>query len=74
MGKIILWTLLISTVAVNALAWLVAYFSDLSIVPMFRIALIIGICFITIIFAGSAALLGFLETEDPKKQWNKPEE
>lgn len=73
MKKILLKTFLISVVAVNLLAWLVEYFSEVAIAPMFRVALITGICFIAIILVGSAALLGFLETEDPKDQWNRPE-
>lgn len=72
MRKIVLRTFLVSIVVVNLLAWLVEYYSEVSIALMFRFALIAGIFFITVILAGSAALLGFLETEDPKDQWNKP--
>ena len=74
MKKMLLWTVLASIVVVNALSWLVAQFSDIFIAPMFRMALIAGICFITLIFVGAAALLGFLETEDPESQWNNPDE
>ncbi|MDX1491874.1 MAG: hypothetical protein R3332_11345 [Pseudohongiellaceae bacterium] len=74
MKKIFLWTFFTSIVLVNAVAWLVAYFSDVTIAPLFRIALIVGICFISMIFAGAAALLGFLESEDPDKQWNSTED
>lgn len=64
MKKILLRTFLIAVVVVNLLAWLVDYYSDVSIAIMFRVALIMGIMFITAIFAGAALLLGFLDTEE----------
>lgn len=67
MKKILLRTLLIAFVAVNLLAWLVEYYSDVSIALMFRFALIMGIMFITAIFTGAALLLGFLDTEERTK-------
>ena len=64
MKKILLRTLLIAFVVVNLLAWLVDYYSDVTIGLMFRFALIMGIMFITTIFTGAALLLGFLDTEE----------
>lgn len=68
MKKILLRTFLIAFVLVNLLAWLVEYYSDVSIALMFRFALIMGIMFITTIFTGAALLLGFLDTEERKEQ------
>lgn len=64
MKKILLRTFLIAVVVVNLLAWLVAYYSDITIGIMFRIALIMGVMFITAIFTGAALILGFLDTEE----------
>lgn len=63
MKKILLRTFLISVVVVNLLAWLVDYYSDVSIALFFRFALIMGIMFISAIFTGAALLLGFMDTE-----------
>lgn len=63
MKKILLRTLIIAIVVVNLLTWLVYVYSDASIGWPFRIALIVGIMFITTIFSGAATLLGFLDTE-----------
>lgn len=70
MKKILLRTFIIAVLVVNLLAWLVAYYSDLEIALMFRIALIVGIMFIAGIFTGAAALLGFLDTEKPNQDSN----
>lgn len=67
MKKILLTTLLIAFVVVNLLAWLVGYYSDVTIGLMFRFALIMGIMFITAIFTGAALILGFLDTEERNK-------
>ncbi len=67
MQKILLRTLLIAVVGVNLLAWTVEYFSEVQISFAFRFALIFGILFITAIFAGAAAILGFLDTEERNK-------
>lgn len=48
---------------VNLLTWLVYVYSDTSIGWPFRIALIVGIMFITSIFTGAATLLGHLDSE-----------
>tara|TARA_R110001599_G_scaffold275002_1_gene476221 strand:- start:110 stop:322 length:213 start_codon:yes stop_codon:yes gene_type:complete len=64
MKKILLRTLLIAVVVVNLLAWLVDYYSDVTIAYLFRFALIMGIMFISTIFTGAALLLGFLDTEE----------
>ena len=64
MKKILLRTFLIAVVVVNLLAWLVDYYSDVSIAYLFRFALIMGIMFISTIFTGAALLLGFLDTEE----------
>lgn len=67
MKKILLRTLLIAVVVVNLLAWLVDYYSDVTIAYLFRFALIMGIMFISTIFTGAALLLGFLDTEERKE-------
>tara|TARA_R110002167_G_scaffold89012_3_gene239957 strand:+ start:14207 stop:14419 length:213 start_codon:yes stop_codon:yes gene_type:complete len=64
MKKILLRTFLIAVVVVNLLAWLVDYYSDVTIAYLFRFALIMGIMFISTIFTGAALLLGFLDTEE----------
>lgn len=64
MKKILLRTFLIAVVVVNLLAWLVEYYSDVSIAIFFRVALIVGIMFIAAIFTGAALILGFLDTEE----------
>lgn len=63
MKKILLRTLIIAFVIVNLLAWLVSVYTDVVIGWVFRIALIMGILFITTIFSGAASILGFLDTE-----------
>ncbi len=65
MKRILLVTFVIAVVLVNLLAYLVERFADVPIAFMFRFALIVGIMFITGIFTGAAALLGFFETEKP---------
>lgn len=67
MKKILLRTFLIAVVVVNLLAWLVDYYSDVTIGIMFRVALIMGIMFISAIFTGAALILGFLDTEERKE-------
>lgn len=67
MKRILLRTFLIAVVVVNLLAWLVDYYSDVSIAYLFRFALIMGIMFISTIFTGAALLLGFLDTEERKE-------
>ena len=67
MKKILLRTFLIAVVVVNLLAWLVDYYSDVSINMLFRIALIMGIMFISAIFTGAALLLGFFDLEERKE-------
>lgn len=64
MKKIILRTFIAAIIIVNLLGWLVGVYSVVTIGPMFRIALILGITAIATIFAGSAALLGFLDDEN----------
>jgi len=66
MKKILLRTFVIAVVVVNLLAFLVDFYSDVSIGMLFRIALIIGIMFISTIFTGAALILGFLDTEERK--------
>ena len=69
MKKILLRTFVIAMILVNLLAWLVSYYSAVEIGVLFRIALIMGIMFISTIFTGAALLLGFLDTEErPEKQ------
>lgn len=65
MRRILLVTLISAIIIVNTLAYLVEVYGDVPIAPMFRFALIVGIMFITAIFAGAAALLGFFEKEEP---------
>jgi uncharacterized membrane protein YedE/YeeE len=67
MKKILLRTFLIAIVVVNLLAWLVDYYSDVSINMLFRFALIMGIMFISAIFTGAALLLGFFDLEERKE-------
>lgn len=67
MKKILLRTFVIAVVVVNLLAWLVDYYSDVTIAWMFRFALIMGIMFISAIFTGAALILGFLDTEERSK-------
>jgi len=67
MKKILLRTFLIAVVVVNLLAWLVDYYSDVTIGIMFRVALIMGVMFISAIFTGAALILGFLDTEERKE-------
>lgn len=67
MKKILLRTFVIALVVVNGLAWGVDYYSDVSIGMLFRVALIIGIMFISTIFTGAALILGFLDTEERDK-------
>lgn len=64
MKKILLRTFIIAVIVVNLIAWLVAYYSDVTIGIMFRVALIFGIMFISAIFTGAALILGFLDTEE----------
>lgn len=63
MKKIILRTFIAAIIIVNLLGWLVGVYSEVTIGPLFRIALILGVTAIAIIFSGSAALLGFLDSE-----------
>jgi hypothetical protein len=67
MKKILLRTFVIALIVVNGLAWGVDYYSDVSIGLLFRVALIIGIMFISTIFTGAALILGFLDTEERDK-------
>ena len=55
MKKILLRALVIAVLVVNLLGWLVGVYSEVEIGALFRIALIVGILFITAIFAGFAA-------------------
>ena len=73
MKKILLVTFLIAVIVVNLLAFLVERFADVPIAFMFRFALIVGIMFITAIFTGAAALLGFFEKEKPNNAAQPPE-
>lgn len=64
MKKILLRTFVISMILVNLLAWLVSYYTEVEIGALFRVALVMGIMFISAIFTGAALLLGFLDTEE----------
>lgn len=64
MKKILLRTFVISMILVNLLAWLVSYYTEVEIGALFRVALVMGIMFISAIFAGAALLLGFLDAEE----------
>lgn len=63
MKRILLRTLVIAVLGVNLLAWLVGYYSDVDIGMGFRVALIIGILFISAIFTGAAMMVGALDKE-----------
>lgn len=52
-------------IVVNAAAEAVEYFTDTDIVPYFRVMLIMGIVFISLVFLGALALVGVFETEKP---------
>lgn len=67
MKKILLRTFVIALIVVNSLAWGVDHYSDVSIGILFRVALIIGIMFISTIFTGAALILGFLDKEERDK-------
>ncbi len=72
MKKILLVTFITALVLVNLLAFLVERFAEVPIAFMFRFALIVGIMFITAIFTGAAALLGFFEKEKPNNDPDQP--
>lgn len=63
MKKIMLRALVIAVLVVNLLGWLVGVYSEVEIGALFRIALIVGILFITAIFAGAALIVGALDKE-----------
>lgn len=63
MKKILLRAFVIAVLVVNLLGWLVGVYSEVEIGALFRIALIVGILFITAIFAGAAMLVGALDKE-----------
>jgi hypothetical protein len=63
MKKILLRALVIAVLVVNLLGWLVGVYSEVEIGALFRIALIVGILFITAIFAGAALIVGALDKE-----------
>ena len=63
MKKIMLRALVIAVLVVNLLGWLVGVYSEVEIGALFRIALIVGILFITAVFAGAALIVGALDKE-----------
>ena len=63
MKKIMLRALVIAVLVVNLLGWLVGVYSEVEIGALFRIALIVGILFITAIVAGAALIVGALDKE-----------
>ncbi len=54
-----------ATVGVNLAAEAVEYFTDTDIVPLFRVMLIMGILFISMVFLGALALVTAAEEEKP---------
>jgi len=63
MKKILLITLVIAVLVVNLLGTLVGVYSEVEIGALFRIALILGIMFVTAIFTGAAMIVGALDKE-----------
>lgn len=60
------WTaFLVALVVINGLAWLVEYFAGLYIPVPYRLTVVLGITFITLVFAGAAALVSKADTEIP---------
>lgn len=60
------WTaFLVALVLINGLAWLVEYFAGLYIPVPYRLTVVLSITFITIVFAGAAALVSKADTEIP---------
>lgn len=54
-----------ATVGVNLAAEAVEYFTTTDIVPLFRVMLIMGILFISMVFLGALALVSAAEEEKP---------
>ncbi len=54
-----------ATVGVNLAAEAVEYFTTTDIVPLFRIMLILGILFISMVFIGALVLVSAAEEEKP---------
>ena len=65
MKKIIWISFITSLVLVNAVAWLVGYYTGFYILMIHRLTLVLGILFITIIFTGASALISKLDNEKP---------
>lgn len=60
------WTaFFVALVVVNGLAWLAEYFAGLYIPVPYRLTVVLSITFITLIFAGAAALVSKADTEIP---------
>lgn len=60
------WTaFLVALVVINGLAWLVEYFAGLYIPVPYRLTVVLSITFITLVFAGAAALVSKADTEIP---------
>jgi hypothetical protein len=66
------WTaFLAGLVIINGLAWLVEYFTGLHIPLPYRLTVVLSITFITLIFAGAAALVSQADTEIPLTRQDK---
>lgn len=65
MKKAVWIAFLTGLVIVNGLAWLVEYFAGLYIPVPYRLTVVLSITFITLVFAGAAALVSKADTEVP---------
>ncbi|MEX1197614.1 MAG: hypothetical protein WEB57_07125 [Pseudohongiellaceae bacterium] len=69
------WTaFLVALVVINGLAWLVDYFTGLHIPLPYRLTVVLSITFITLVFAGAAALVSQADTEIPLTRYDEPPE
>lgn len=69
------WTaFLVALVVINGLAWLVEYFAGLYIPVPYRLTVVLSITFITLVFAGAAALVSSADREIPLTRHDKDRE
>lgn len=63
MKKAVWISFLAALIVINVAAWLMEYFAGVSVAMPYRLAVVLGITLISMVFAGAWALVGHAEGE-----------